>query len=124
MDRIESTILSNLVYNEKYCRKVLPVIKPEYSNEKTDRVIFDEICKFVVKYGNMATKEILNIELENRRDLSDSDLKTSCDVVTSLEDKESNYDWLVTTTEKWCRDRAIYLALLDSVHLLDDENNK
>ena len=124
MDRIESTILSNLVYNEKYCRKVLPFIKPEYFNEKTDRVIFDEICKFVVKYGNMATKEILNIELENRRDLSDSDLKTSCDVVTSLEDKESNYDWLVTTTEKWCRDRAIYLALMESVQLVDDENNK
>jgi len=124
MERIETTILANLIYNEEYCRKVLPFIKPEYFGDKKERVIFDEIGKFVVKYGNMATKEILGIELENRTDLSDSDLKESSQIVDTLEDGESNYEWLVNTTEKWCRDRAIYLALMESVQLVDDKDNK
>jgi len=124
MERIETTILSNLIYNEKYCRKVLPFLKPEYFNDKKERVIFDEIAKFVVKYGNMPTKEVVTIELDNRNDLSDSDLKDSNQIVTSLEDNESNYEWLVNTTEKWCRDRAIYLALMESVQLVDDKDNK
>ncbi|WJZ48366.1 DNA primase [Synechococcus phage DSL-LC02] len=124
MERIETTILSNLIYNEKYCRKVLPFLKPEYFNDKKERVIFDEIAKFVVKYGNMPTKEVVGIELDNRNDLSDSDLKDSNQIVTSLEDNEPNYEWLVNTTEKWCRDRAIYLALMESVQLVDDKDNK
>ena len=124
MERIETTILANLVYNEEYCRKVLPFIKPEYFGDKKERVIFDEIGKFVVKYGNMATKEILGIELDNRTDLSDTDLKESNQIVDSLEENQSNYEWLVNTTEKWCRDRAIYLALMESVQLVDDKDNK
>ena len=124
MERIETTILANLIYNEEYCRKVLPFIKPDYFGDKKERVIFDEIGKFVVKYGNMATKEILGIELESRTDLSDSDLKESNQIVDTLEDNASNYEWLVTTTEKWCRDRAIYLALMESVQLVDDKDNK
>jgi len=124
MERIETTILSNLIYNEKFCRKVLPFIKPEYFGDKKEKVIYDEIGKFVVKYGNMATKEILNIELDNRTDLSDLDLKESTQIVESFEDNESNFEWLVNTTEKWCRDRAIYLALMESVQLVDDNDNK
>ncbi len=124
MERIETTILSNLIYNEKYCRKVLPFLKPEYFNDKKERVVFDEIAKFVVKYGNMPTKEVVSIELDNRNDLSDSDLKDSNQLVDTLENNEPNYEWLVTTTEKWCRDRAIYLALMESVQLVDDKDGK
>ena len=124
MERIETTILSNLIYNEKYCRKVLPFLKPEYFSDKKERVIFDEIAKFVVKYGNMPTKEVVSIELDNRNDLSDSDLKNSNQLVDVLENNEPNYEWLVNTTEKWCRDRAIYLALMESVQLVDDKDGK
>ena len=64
MDKIETTILKNLIFNEPYCRKVLPFIKPEYFSEKIERVVFEEIAKFLSQYENLATKEILYIELE------------------------------------------------------------
>ena len=121
MDRIETTILANLIYNEKYCRKVLPFVKPEYYQERSERVIFETISSFVIDYGKMITKEILYIELDNRKDLSDSEISEINKLVESISDKSSDYEWLLNTTEKWCRDRAIYLALMESIHIADNE---
>jgi len=121
MDRIETTILANLIYNEKYCRKVLPFVKPEYYQERSERVIFETISSFVIEYGKMITKEILYIELDNRKDLSDSEISEINKLVESISDKSSDYEWLLNTTEKWCRDRAIYLALMESIHIADNE---
>ena len=72
---IERTTLSNLVYNEPYARKVLPFIKPEYFSNRHERVVFEEINKFMEKYGNQPTKEALSIELDNRKDLNDDEFK-------------------------------------------------
>ena len=124
MDRIEVTILKNLTYNEKYCRKVFPFIKSEYFNEKHERVIFEEIAKFVEKYNKLATKEILHIELDNRKDITDEDLKSANAIVQTFEEIDTNHDWLLDTTEKWCRDRAIYLALMESIHIADGNDSK
>jgi len=124
MERIETTILSNLIYNEEYCRKVLPFLKSEYYNEKSERVIFETICEFVVKYGKMITKEVLFIELDNRRDLSESEISEANTIVTNITDNASDHQWLLNTTEKWCRDRAIYLALMESIQIADDEDGK
>ena len=124
MDRIETTIISNLIYNEEYCRKVLPFIKTQYFNDKKERVVFETVCEFVVKYGKMITKEILHIELDNRKDISDSELVDSNQIVTNIIDNSSDYQWLLDTTEKWCRDRAIYLALMESIQIADDESEK
>ena len=124
MDRIETTIISNLIYNEEYCRKVLPFIKTQYFNDKKERVVFETVCEFVVKYGKMITKEILHIELDNRKDISDSELVDSNLIVTNIIDNSSDYQWLLDTTEKWCRDRAIYLALMESIQIADDESEK
>ena len=124
MDRIETTIISNLIYNEEYCRKVLPFIKTQYFNDKKERIIFEIVCEFVVKYGKMITKEILHIELDGRKDISDSELADTNKIVEQITDNSSDYIWLLDTTEKWCRDRAIYLALMESIQIADDESEK
>ena len=124
MERIETTIISNLIYNEEYCRKVLPFIKNEYFNDNKERVVFEIVCEFVVKYGKMITKEILHIELDNRKDISDSELLDTNKIVENINNNSSDYKWLLDTTEKWCRDRAIYLALMESIQIADDESEK
>jgi replicative DNA helicase len=124
MERIETTILGNLIFNEEYCRKVLPFIKSEYFNEKSERILFETTCEFVVKYGKMITKEVLYIELENRKDVSDSEILESNKTIESLKDNASDKQWLFNVTEKWCRDRAIYLALMESIRIADDEDGK
>jgi replicative DNA helicase len=124
MDKIETTILKNLIFNEDYCRKVIPFIKPEYFSESREKVVFEEIAKFLSKYENLATKEVLYIEVDNRRDLSETENKEIIDLIGTLNADESNLEWLVNSTEKWCRDRAIYLALMESIHIADDDTGK
>ena len=117
MERIETTILRNLVYEEEYSRKVIPFIQPDYFENRTEKVIFDEIAKFIVKYGSAITIEALNIELDNRTDLTEDEIKEARQITTGFSDLPAEYEWLVDTTEKWCRDRAIYLALMESIHI-------
>ena len=113
MERIETTILRNLIYNEDYSRKVIPFIKPEYFESRTEKVIFEEITKFIVKYGSSITIEALNIETENRTDLTESEIAEVRDINNSLTNSVVENQWLIDTTEKWCRDRAIYIALME-----------
>ena len=75
MDRIETTILQNLIYNEEYSRKVIPFIKPDYYENKSERVVFEQISEFIVKYGSAITIEALNIEVDNRTDLTETEVK-------------------------------------------------
>ena len=124
MERIETTILRNLIYNEEYSRKVIPFIKPEYFEQRTENVIFEEITQFIVKYGSSITIEALNIEVENRTDLTESEIAQVRDINNSLNDFPVDDQWLIDTTEKWCRDRAIYLALMESIALADGQDDK
>jgi len=124
MERIETTILRNLVFNEDYSRKVIPFIQPDYFEQKTEKVIFEEIVQFIVKYGSAITIEALNIEVENRNDLNESEIKEIREISGSLNDNLVDNRWLLDTTEKWCRDRAIYLALMESIHIADGNNEK
>jgi len=124
MERIETTILRNLVYNEEYSRKVIPFIQPDYFEQRTEKVIFEEITQFIVKYGSAITTEALRIELENRTDLSETEVKESRDITSSFDDSPVDHQWLLDTTEKWCRDRAIYLALMESIHIADGGDEK
>ena len=122
MERIETTILRNLIYNEEYSRKVIPFIKPEYFEQRTEKVIFEEITQFIVKYGSSITIEALNIETENRTDLTESEIAEVRDINNSLDNSVVENQWLIDTTEKWCRDRAIYLALMESIALADGQD--
>ena len=119
MERIETTILRNLVFNEEYSRKVIPFIQPDYFEQRTEKIIFEEITQFIVKYGNAITTEALAIELENRTDLSEIEVKETREITSSLTDAPADNQWLEDTTEKWCRDRAIYLALMESISIAD-----
>jgi replicative DNA helicase len=124
MERIEATILRNLVFNEDYSRKVIPFIQPDYFEKKTEQVIFEEIVQFIVKYGSAITVEALNIEVENRTDLTEDQIKEIREINNSLNDTVVDKQWLLDTTEKWCRDRAIYLALMESIHIADGKDEK
>ncbi len=124
MERIETTILRNLVFNEDFSRKVIPFIEPDYFEERKEKIIFEEITKFIIKYGSAISVEALNIEIENRTDLNESEIKETRDISNTLHDAPLEPQWLLDTTEKWCRDRAIYLALMESIHIADDEDEK
>jgi len=122
MERLEHTILRNLIFNEDYSRKVIPFIQPDYFEQKAEKVIFEEVVQFIVKYGSAITIEALNIEIENRTDLNETEIKDIRQINNSLNDSPVEKQWLLDTTEKWCRDRAIYLALMESIHIADGNN--
>jgi replicative DNA helicase len=124
MDKIEILILKNLIYNEEYLRKVIPFLKSQYFEDASQKVIFEEISSFVQEYNKVATKEILSIEIEKRSDINEESFKHITDLIFSLDEEAVEFNWLVDTTETWCRDRAIYLALMDSIYIADgkDEN--
>lgn len=124
MEKIETTILRNLLFNNDYCRKVLPFIKNEYFDNLHEKVVFEEICKFIISYEKLATKEVLLIETEKRTDITQDTYKIICEYISKLDNSEANYQWLIDTTEKWCRDRAIYLALMESIKIADGQDEK
>jgi len=124
MERIETTILRNLIFNEEYSRKVIPFIEPDYFEQKSEKIVFEEISQFIVKYGSAITIEALSIESENRTDLTETEVKEVRDIIGYLNDSPTDQQWLIDTTEKWCRDRAIYLALMESIALADGQDEK
>ena len=124
MERIETTILRNLVHNEEYARKTIPFIQSDFFEERSEKIIFDEIVSFITKYDSCATTEALNIEVENRTDLTAEEVKNINDISKELNDSPIDHQWLLDTTEKWCRDRAIYLALMESIHIADGDDEK
>ena len=122
--RIETQILSNLITNEDYCRKVAPFISPLYFADRTDRILSQEILKFFSKFNKPVTKDVLLIEVSNRTDISETELKNLKDGVTNLTTDPVNEDWLLTNTEKFCKDRAVYNAILDSIKIIDGKDEK
>jgi len=124
MEKVEFLILRNLLYNEKYVRKVIPFIKSEYFEDQNQKIVFEEILTFIQQYNQLVTKEILCIEVENRKDISEQSFKEIIHLIGCLEDVPVENEWLIDTTEKWCRDRAIYLALMESIHIADGNDDK
>jgi len=124
MEKVEFLILRNLLYNEDYIRKVIPFLKSEYFEDYNQKIVFEEILSFVSQYNKPATKEVLCIEIEKRTDINDTSFKEIIHLVSSLDDVPTEFNWLLDTTEKWCRDRAIYLALIESIHIADGKDEK
>ena len=124
MEKVETLILRNLIFNEEYLRKVVPFIKSDYYEDHSQKILFEEILKFVQEYNEPPTKEVLCIEVEKRSDINDSSFKEITQLISYLEDAPTDFDWLVDTTEKWCRDRAIYLALMESIGIADGQDEK
>ena len=124
MEKVEFLILRNLLHNEEYIRKVIPFIKSEYFEDTNQKIVFEEILSFVQEYNQPATKEVLCIEVEKRQDINDTSFKEIIHLISSLENVLVEFNWLVDCTEKWCRDRAIYLALMESIHIADGKDEK
>ena len=125
MQTIERTTLSELVGNEQYARKVLPFIRREYFSDRTERIVFEGIQKFVEKYNALPTKSTLEIEIDSRRDLNEDDIRRVLSVVKELEnDKDVNYEWLVETTEKFCKDKAVYNAIVEGISIIDGKDKE
>ena len=118
-ESIEALVVNSLVFSQEYTRQVLPHLKSEYFEDHNNRVVFEELSKYLVAYDNLPTKEALNIEVENRRDLNESTYKEIKTLIDNLDEEPHESQWLVDTTEKWCRDRAIYIALLESIQIAD-----
>ena len=124
MDKVEFLILRNLLHNEDYVRKVIPFIKSEYFEDTNQKIVFEEILSFIEQYNQPATKEVLCIEIEKRTDINEQSFKEITQIISCLEDVPSEFNWLINTTEKWCRDRAIYLALMESIHIAEGNDEK
>ena len=123
-ERVEETILRNLLYDEEYYRKVVPFVKADYFIELHEKIIFEEIQDFSTKYDKVPTKEVLNINLQNRSDLTDETFQKCLEHIKNYNDEWVDKDWVVDATEKWCQDRAIYLALMQSIKIADGGDGK
>ena len=119
MERIERTALKNLIHNEDYCRKVLPFIKEEYFSDRLEKLLFAEIYKFVNKYNNLPTKESLSIEINSNRTITEDEYKKITEILGTLNPEPVNLEWLVETTETFCKDRAIHNAILGGIQIID-----
>ena len=123
-ERVEVMILQNLIFNEDYCRKSLPFIRNEYFDDFNEKIVFETISEFILEYDTLPTREILSIEVEKRRDVTESQFKELAEKISYLAEKNVDYQWLINTTEKWCKDRAIYLALMESIQIADGNDDK
>ena len=123
MEKVEILILRNLIHNEDYARKVIPFLKKDYFEEESQRILYGEISDFIEGYNKLPTKEILQIELSNLTDLTQENYNQISQTIDILDKVPSDDDWLMDTTEKWCRDRAIYLALMESIQLADGKDS-
>ena len=123
---IEKTTLSHLIWNEDYCRKVIPFIKEDYFTDKNDKVIFQEIYKFIEKYNKTPTVTSIEIEIDNRKDLTEAQYKDIKETISSFQKEDVDIDWLCDTTENWCKDKAIYNAIVKGISIIEgrDKNHK
>ena len=122
LQTIERTTLTQLVTNEQYARKVLPFMKKDYFSDRTERTIFEEITKFVDKYNKIPTQTSLEIEVQGRKDLNENDYKKVVAVIQTLSSTDVDFDWLVDTTEKFCKDKAVYNAIVEGISIIDGKD--
>ena len=122
--KIETIIFSHLLCNEEYSRKVLPYLKPIYFEDSNERLVFQTIEKYIKVHNGVPTKDVLQIELNQLEGISETDFETSTKIIQDIPAPESTEvsSWLLEQTEKWCQDRAIYLAVVDSINILEGKN--
>ena len=122
---MESLILSHLLYNEEYARKVIPYLKAEYFHKTSDKIIFNIVQDFITKYNSLPSKEICYIDLTNQENLSEQDFKECQTTIGALEVSEkTELDWLTTKTEEFCKEKALYNVIRKSITYLDDKTGK
>ena len=124
MKRLEETILKNLIFNEDFARKTVPFIKSEYFSDKTEKVVFDEVTNFINEYKNLPTYEALVINFTESKTRTESEVRDAIELIrkiNSIKDEPTDQSWLLVQTEKFCQDKAIYNAIMESVQILDNK---
>jgi replicative DNA helicase len=123
---LETLILRNIIHDESYTRTVIPHLQPRYF-DNAHRIIFNEIVDFVNEYEKIPNTEALNIELQKNGDISQDAISEVFSIVGILDNpvavEDTNTDWLITQTEKWCQDRSIYLAIMESINIIDGKHD-
>ena len=122
MPGIEEIVISNLITNPDYMRKVLPFVKEEYFDDLSQKVVFKEVSTFIETYDNLPEPNAIALEVEKRKDLTEDAVNKVLEILSGLDKTEYNEDWLLDTTEKWCKERAIYNALMESVQIADGQD--
>lgn len=117
--KVETVILQNLINDDEYMRKVIPFLKKEYFVDNVEAKIFDVINSFITEYNSIPNKDAITIALQNDKSLSDEQYKDTTQYVMSLDKTDHNKDWLFKETEKFCKDKAIYNAILSSISIID-----
>lgn len=120
--RIEQQILTNLIHDEHYCRKVIPFLKREYFGDRKESVVMQQIIDFFNKYNKPATPEILAIEVSNAKGITDKEVADCGELLSTLVQTPVNADWLLESTEKFCKDRAVYLAIMSSIKIFEGKD--
>ena len=119
---IEQTVLRNLLVNEEYMRRVLPFIQPEYF-EGVYQQLFREVAKFVAKYNKLPTAEAFKIELDDNQTMSDEHYRHAVEIIPEIfKIEDIDDEWLYNKTEKWCQDRALFNAVMESISIIDGKH--
>lgn len=124
MSKVETVILRGLIYDEEYIRKVLPFLKEEYFHEETDRIVFKELIKYFVKYNSLPTKEAILIVLNDKTNLTEvvfDKVVELTNYIFDFDEELPNKDWMHDNTEKFCKDRAVYNAVMNSINIIEDD---
>ncbi len=124
---LERAIFNNLLNNETYARKTIPFLKPDYFHNRNDKVVYELIDSYIAKYNATPTKEAMLVDLNNRDNISEDQFKECKEIIEEIPDQSdqlSNVDWLVDQTEKFCQDKAIYNAIMQSIQIMDDKSGK
>ena len=120
---IEQMIFSNLIGNEAYLRNVLPYLKSEYFSNHAERTLFQLIKEYFEKYNSPPQVEALRIEAENKT-MSEGDFKEILQTLDGLNFIADDYDWLMKQTEKFCQDKAVYNAIMESIQIIDGKSDR
>ena len=120
--KIEEITLSKLILNDTYTKKVLPFIKDEYYDSQSHKILFSTLSEYVNKFETTPEPNALKIEVEKRRDISEEIYQEVEQFLNNLDRDHYNEDWLIETTEKWCKEKAIYIALMESVKIADGQD--
>lgn len=123
-NRVERIILTKLFYDEEYLRKVIPFLKSEYFNDSAERTIYLKIWEYAEKYNACPSKEAIVIACQDDRRVSEIEDKEIHEFLNNVEDKELDTKWLVEETEKFCKDKALYNAIMDSIQIIDGKNQQ
>lgn len=115
----ELLILRNLIHNEDFARRTLPYLKSDYFQSRIEKTVYEQVDKFINKYNSLPTKEALTLEIDDNANLSDEEFSQCSNFISELDASDSDEQWLTDTTEKWCQERAIYNAIMNSIQILD-----